>query len=72
MTEKTKKIIQAVAAKNGVTPEQVESEIKKAVRLAMASDDPNAQALWKQMAPDGKEPELDAVLDYLTNRMYLQ
>lgn len=72
MTEKTKKIIQAVAAKNGVTPEQVESEIKKAVRLAMASDDPNAQALWKQMAPDGKEPELDAVLDYLINRMYLQ
>lgn len=72
MTEKTKKIIQAVAAKNGVTPEQVESEIKKAVRLAMASDDPNVQALWKQMAPDGKEPELDAVLDYLINRMYLQ
>ncbi len=72
MTEKTKKIIHAVAAKNGVSPEHVENEMKKAVRLAMTSEDSNVQTLWKQLAPDGKEPELDAVLDFLIERMYLQ
>lgn len=72
MTEKTRKILKAVADKNGVTAEQVENEIKKAIRQAMASDDPQAQALWKQIAPDGSEPDLDAFLEFVTNKIYLQ
>lgn len=54
MTEKTKRIIQTIAAQQGVTPEYVEEEMMKAIRAAMASPDPHAQALWKQICPDGK------------------
>ena len=33
-----------------------------AIRAAMQSPDPTAQALWKQIAPDGKEPPVEKVI----------
>ena len=49
----TKQIIRQIARNNNVTPKQVEEDIKEAIRAAMASDDPQAQAIWRQIAPDG-------------------
>ncbi len=72
MTEKTRKILKAVADKNGVTAEQVENEIKKAIRQAMTTTDPKAQALWRQIAPDGNEPDLDTFLEFVANKICLQ
>lgn len=72
MTEKTRRIVQSIAAQNGVPAEFVEKEMRKAIRLAMASDDPKAQALWKQLAPDGKEPDLDEFLEFVLRNAYLQ
>ena len=69
MTEKTKRIIQTIAAKEGKTPEYVEEEMMKAIRAAMASPDPHAQVLWKQICPDGKEPDLDTFLEFAANRV---
>ena len=69
MTEKTKRIIQTIAAKEGKTPEYVEEEMMKAIRAGMASPDPHAQALWKQICPDGKEPDLDTFLSFVENRV---
>ena len=64
MTIKTKMIIEKIAIENGTTPEIVEAEMRKAIRQAMASPDPKAQALWKQIAPDGQEPDLDRFLEF--------
>ena len=50
----TKEIIRQIAKQHGVTPEQVEADMKEAIRAGMASTDPHAQELWKQIAPDGK------------------
>ena len=47
MTFKTKMIIKQIAMENGTTPEVVEAEMRKAIRQAMASSDPNTQAFWK-------------------------
>ena len=69
MTDKTKGIIQTIAAKDGVSPEYVEQEMMNAIRMAMATTDPHAQALWKQMCPDGKEPDLDTFLTFMANRL---
>ena len=69
MTEKTKRIIEIIAAENGISPEKVEQEMMEAIRAGMASADPHAQALWKQMCPDGKEPDLDTFLDFMANRL---
>ena len=69
MTEGTRRTIESIAKKNGMSPEEVEKEIMEAIREAMASPDPRAQALWRQMCPDGKEPDLDTFLDFVTNRL---
>lgn len=69
MTEKTRKILETIAAQNGTTPENVEHEMIEAIRAGMASPDPHAQALWKQICPDGKEPDLDTFLTFMAKRV---
>ncbi len=69
MTESTKRIIEIIAAENGISPEEVEHEMMEAIRAGMASPDPRAQALWKQICPDGKEPDLDTFLTFMANRV---
>ena len=69
MTEKTKRILEIISAQNGITAEEVEQEIMEAIRAGMASSNPHAQALWKQMCPDGKEPDLDTFLTFMANRV---
>ena len=69
MKEKTKRIIAIIAAEQGITPEDVEHEMMEAIRAGMASPDPHAQELWKQIAPDGKEPDLDTFLSFVANRV---
>ena len=58
-----------IAAEQGITPEDVEHEMMEAIRAGMASPDPHAQALWKQICPNGKEPDLDTFLDFMANRV---
>lgn len=65
MTEKTKRILETVAAQNGITAEEVEHEMMEAIRAAMASPDPHARAMWKQICPDGKEPDLETFLTFM-------
>ena len=69
MKEKTKRIIAIIAAEQGITPEDVEHVMMEAIRAGMASPDPHAQALWKQICPDGKEPDLDTFLDFMADRV---
>lgn len=65
----TKKIIRQIAKKNGVTPQEVERDMKEAIRAGMASTDPTAQALWKQIAPDGKEPSIETFLKFCAGQV---
>ena len=69
MTEKTKRSIKIIAEQNGVTPEKVEYEMMRAIRAGMATTDPHAQALWREMCPDGKEPDLDTFLAFVQKKM---
>lgn len=59
----------ARAETGNMRPEEAENEIKKAIREAMATTDPHAQALWKQIAPDGKEPSVEEFLDFCVSRL---
>ena len=61
----TKEIIEQIAREKHTTPEVVEEEMRSAIRAAMASSDPRAQALWKQIAPDGKEPPFEIFLNFI-------
>lgn len=59
-----KEIIERIAKENHVTPEAVEEEMRKSIRDAMQSKNPEAQRLWKQIAPDGKEPSIETFLKF--------
>ena len=60
----TEKIIRQIAKQNGVTPEEVETEMREAIRIGMASVDSDVQTFWNRLAPDGKEPSIDAFLRF--------
>lgn len=57
-----KNIIRKIAKENGVTELEVRNEMQIAIRAAMQSTEPTAQAFWKQIAPDGKEPPIETVI----------
>ena len=56
---KVEKVIAQIAKERNMTPKEVEEAMRSAIREAMATQDPQAQKLWKQIAPDGKEPSLE-------------
>ena len=68
----TKQIIRRIAREHNVTPKQVEEDIKEAIRAGMASNDPQAQAIWKQIAPDGKEPSIKTFLKFCVDKINAQ
>lgn len=57
-----KNIIKEVAKEHEISEREVRSEMRIAIRAAMQSTDPTAQAFWKQIAPDGKEPPVETVI----------
>ena len=68
----TRQIIRRIARENNTTPKQVEREMKEAIRAGMASDDPQAQAIWNQIATDGKEPSIETFLQFCVERIHNQ
>ena len=63
------RIIKKIAKENNMTLKEVEYEMQFAIREAMATKDPQAQALWKQIAPDGKEPSIEQFLEFCANKI---
>lgn len=57
-----KDIIKEVAKAHKMSEQKVRNEMSVAIRAAMKSKDPTAQAFWKQIAPDGKEPPVEKVI----------
>ena len=61
---KANEIIKKIAKERNLSPKAVEEEMRSALHEAMATKDLQAQALWKQIAPDGKEPSIDRFLQF--------
>ena len=51
-----------VAKAHGISEQEVRNEMRVAIRTAMKSTDHTAQAFWKQIAQDGKEPPVEKVI----------
>ncbi len=58
--------IRQIAKKNGVTPQEVEREIKIAIKAAMENrnSSPESKAIWDKLSPDGKEPTVDEFIEF--------
>ena len=57
-----KNIIKEVAKAHGISEQKVRNEMRIAIKAAMQSKEPSAQAFWKQISPDGKEPPVEKVI----------
>ena len=60
------KLLEQIALKNGVSPEEVEHEIKEAIHAAMANrnDTPESKALWEKLSPNGEEPTVEDFIKF--------
>ena len=65
-TKKYKKVLQDVAKKYGVSPEEVEREIAFGIRMAQRSSDFNAQVAWAAMPRKGIEPTPEEVVAHIS------
>lgn len=64
-----KDILEKVAVSNGVTRDEVESEIQKAIKKAMKSRQPQAQRFWKEVSPDGQIPSVETVIALIVEQV---
>lgn len=62
-----KDVFKEIAKSENISEEEVKSEISEAIRLAMKSDNQNAKALWNKIAPDGKEPSPEEVIEKIAS-----
>lgn len=60
------KLIKKIAKKHGVSPKQVEKDMKEAIRIAMLNRNstPESKALWDKLSPDGKEPSIERFITF--------
>lgn len=62
-----KNIFKKVAEAENVSEKEVRSEISEAIRIAMKSKNPKAKAFWSEIAPDGKEPSPEEVIEKIAS-----
>ncbi len=56
-------VIEKVAKNNGITSEEIESEIAFAIKAAMKNPDRNVRSIWKKLSPDGRLPTAEELTE---------
>jgi len=69
MKRKYSKVIKEVAKQNGVSPESVYYEMSEAIKTGYNNPDPLVQEQWRKIAPDGKMPSPEKVIEILANKI---
>lgn len=60
------KVLKQLSIKEGVTVEEIRTEISKAIDEGFSNKDPMVQANWKKMFKNGKKPSLEEFIWCLT------
>ncbi len=63
-----KEVLKRIARENHITPAEAEREMQRAIHAAMVSPDPRAREMWKEIAPEGKEPTVEEFLRYCSKK----
>ena len=69
MKRKYSKAIQKVAKQNNVNVESVYAEMQKAISEGYFDPDPEVQAYWRVIAPDGVMPSPEKVIEILSKKI---
>lgn len=65
----TNDIFKKIAMENNTTPEEVRTEIQKAIDAGFDSPDPQIQEEWKKMNIKGERPTPEEVIAYVVGRL---
>ena len=63
------KAIKKVAKQNGVSVEFVYDEMQKAIAAGYNEPDPAVQENWRKIAPDGKIPSPEKLIEILSDKI---
>lgn len=62
--------LELVAAKHGVSVEEVRQEISLAIQAAMESSSPQAREFWQSVPKSGSAPSPDELVAFLARKLY--
>jgi len=71
MKRQYSRAIRRIARREAVQPEIVYAEIQKAIEAGYTNPDPEVQAYWKKIAPDGTVPTPEQVIEALSREIML-
>lgn len=66
-TVKAKKALKKLAKQKGISERNVRYEIEIAIKEAMKSPEPQAQAFWKSIPHKGEQPTPEEVIAYIVD-----
>lgn len=64
-------IIERIAAENNITADEVRRQMKLAMLSGMINQDPNVQALWKEIPCEGEVPTPEEFILWAAKRSLL-
>lgn len=67
--QKIEKNLKIIAKREGITPEEVKSEIGRAVSYALKSSDSKVQHFWNSFPCEGDSPTVEEVIAYLAEKL---
>lgn len=63
---KPQNALEIIAAKEGISVEEVRREIQLAIDEAMKNPDPKVQAEWRKIPKKGKKPTPEEVIEFVS------
>jgi len=69
MKRKFSRAIRKIAKQEGVRPEVVYAEMQQAINMGFNNLDPEVQAYWRRIAPDGTAPSPEKYIEIITREM---
>lgn len=62
-------VLKLVAIKNGVTIDEVRSEIEEAIAIAQSNPSKEVQKQWENISPNGEVATLEAVINSIVDKL---
>lgn len=67
--KRIKKVLQKVAKQEGISVEELRSEIAKSIKHGMKNQDPQVQTLWKELSLSGSTPVTEDIIIALCQKL---
>jgi len=66
------KVIKKVAKAHKISEKEVREEMLKAIRAGRENPDPNVQAMWNKLFPDGRKPTPEEFIKTIADSVLIE